>query len=121
MAVCNCGTAHTGHPDDCSGCGAFGALHVGCTNDDPGKNREGTRYVTVAGLPNQAAIHDVAWERKAETEAGQMLANARSAAEKWTQTVASLTGVFRSCFSSKVPRTSARPEVRSTCPTCRPL
>ena len=57
----------------------------------------------VVGKPNEAAIHDVAWERKAETEAGQMLASARSAAEKWTQTVASLTGVFSIVLLVKGP------------------
>jgi hypothetical protein len=103
VAVCNCGTAHADQPDACSGCGAFGALQVGRPDDHPKPSRPGTRHVSVIGLPNKAAIHDVAWERKAETEADQTLANARSAAEKWTQTVASLTGVFSIVLLVKGP------------------
>jgi hypothetical protein len=100
VAFCNCGTAHEGRPEDHpSGCGAFGALLVG---GNAGKCGEG-RYVSVEGKLKTAAIHDVAWERKAETEAGQVLATARSAAEKWTQTIASLTGVFSIVLLVKGP------------------
>lgn len=99
VAYCNCGAAHEGRPDDTpDGCGAFGALLVG-EKAQPGQDR----IVSVEGAPGTAAIHDVQWERKAEADAGQILTTARSSAEKWTQTIASLTGVFTLVLVVKGP------------------
>ena len=99
VAFCNCGAPHEGRPDDCpDGCGAFGALLVGGPEQPTGE-----RCVSVTGQPKMAAIHDVEWERKAETEASQTLTSARGAAEKWTQTITSLTGVFSIVLLVKGP------------------
>jgi hypothetical protein len=105
VAFCNCGSAHEGRPDDCpDGCGAFGALLVGAAAQPPEvAATPAERYVSVIGQPNDAAVHDVAWERKVEVEAGQTLTTARTAAEKWTQTIAALTGVFSIVLVVKGP------------------
>jgi hypothetical protein len=98
VAFCNCGSAHEGRPDDCpDGCGAFGALLVG------GEEPMMERCISVVGKPHRAAVHDVKWERQAETEAGQTLTTARAGAEKWTQTIAALTGVFSIVLVVKGP------------------
>lgn len=52
------------------------------------------RYVSVKGEPGKATLSDVQWELRAEQLEFDGLSLARTAAEKWTAVVTSLTGVL---------------------------
>jgi hypothetical protein len=94
VAWCNCGHAHSGRPENSLGCGAFGSLWVGKAPADPNAEPTPGQYVRVDPLPGEATVTDVEWERRAEQQEIAALPAARTAAEKWTTQIASLTGIF---------------------------
>lgn len=54
----------------------------------------GPGFVAVRGLPGDASVGDAEWERRAQKEEPDALTTVRGAAEKWTATVTSLTGIL---------------------------
>lgn len=99
VTFCNCGQRHEHQPEKSLGCGAFASLRIGAP-PEPGAPPEAEtqpsekRYVRVDPLPGEATVNDVEWERRAEQHEIEALPAARSAAEKWTTQIASLTGIF---------------------------
>jgi hypothetical protein len=93
-AMCNCGGDHEGRPTEVKqGCGAFGRLDVG-SPESPRRPAGEKRIVLVEGGRYTASPGELAWERRAEALAPDVLARVRAQAEKWTATVSSLTGIF---------------------------
>jgi hypothetical protein len=93
VAYCNCGQGHEKRPEKLLGCGAFGSLLVGA-GPELTPELDPAPYVRVHALPGEATVNDVEWERRAEQHEIEALPAARSAAEKWTTQIASLTGIF---------------------------
>jgi hypothetical protein len=108
VACCNCGQGHGSQPEKSLGCGAFASLRVG---ERPGTDEEPRRrYLRVDPLPGEATVNDLEWERRAEQQEIEALPAARSAAEKWTTQIASLTGIFSIVVLVKGPEDVAKLE-----------
>jgi hypothetical protein len=93
VACCNCGQRHANQPEKSIGCGAFASLCVG-GGPAPRSDQRPAQYLRVDPMPGEATVNDVEWERRAEQHEIEALPAARSAAEKWTTQIASLTGIF---------------------------
>ena len=109
VACCNCGQPHANQPDKTLGCGAFASLSVGA-GAEPGTESRVAQYLRVDPLPGEATVTDVEWERRAEQHEIEALPAARSAAEKWTTQIASLTGIFSIVVLVKGPEDVAKLE-----------
>jgi hypothetical protein len=122
VASCNCGQHHASQPEQSLGCGAFASLMVGGRPEPPADPPPG-RYLRVDPLPSEATVNDVVWERRAEQHEIEALPAARSAAEKWTTQIASLTGIFTIVVLVKGPEdvTNVEGHVGRLAPAVMPL